>query len=91
MSAAWQDRTSYSRGERGKREPSVWELDLNGLRVTVHRLHGIDDEWFGSCHAMAVDRKQLSSDLTEAKREFLTYLKNRAWNWADKIAAVEAP
>lgn len=30
-------------------------------------------------------------DLEACKRQFLSYLKQRAWNWADKLAALEVP
>lgn len=86
----WKDTTSYPRGERGSVEPRILDLDLDGLRVTVHRIHGIDDQWFGTCRAMGVKDRELTSNLRESQLAFLGYLKARAWNWADKLAAAEA-
>ena len=31
--ATWNDSTSYSRGERGKKQPNAFELDLKALRI----------------------------------------------------------
>lgn len=66
---------------------TVHDLDLSGMRVTVHRWHGIADEWFGSCHSMGVERIQLKArELSDAKQEFFNYLHGRASNWARKLA-----
>lgn len=83
----WKDKSSYSRGERAATVPSIWELDLDGLRVSVHRLHGCgDDLWFGSCYTMGVERKQLdAADIDLAQREFVAYLRDRAKRWAEKL------
>lgn len=86
LDTTWKDTSSYSQGERGKVEPTAWDLDLDGLRVTVHRLHLIDGLWFGSCHAMGVERKQLTfAELKDAQVEFLAYLIARAENWTKKL------
>lgn len=85
----WKDATSYSRGERGTKEPSVMEMDLDGLRVSVHRLHGVEGLWFGSCYVMGVERHQLDSkDFDTAAQEFLGYLEGRAQRWVSKLNSV---
>jgi hypothetical protein len=44
MNHHWSDITSYQRGE--PHVPRVWELRAAGIRIRVHRLHGIHDQWF---------------------------------------------
>lgn len=88
----WKDTTSYSRGERDTVEPRQWELDLGGLRVCVHRYHGLDGwfgtGWFGTCHAMGVERQQLDSTTpADAQQELLGYLKSRTERWVAKLNA----
>jgi len=78
-------------GERGTVEPRAWDLDIDGLRVSVHRLHGCDDGWFGSCHALGVERLSLTHERVEAAREqFLDYLDRRVKRWSEKITAARA-
>lgn len=84
----WKDSTSYSRGERGSTEPRAWDLDLDGLRVTVHRIHRIDGLWFGTCYAMGITDKQLGRpDIESARHEFLMLCVGRANRWAEKLRA----
>ena len=84
---AWKDVTGYGHGERGTAEPRAWELDLAGLRVTVHRLHGLPG-WYGTCHAMGVkDANLCANNATDAQPEFLGYLHKRSLRWAEKLAA----
>jgi hypothetical protein len=82
----WKDATGYNRGERGTVEPRAWEMDLEGLRVSVHRFHGCDG-WFGSCHAMGVDRLSLTcEEIADARVQFVDYLHRRAMRWVEKLA-----
>lgn len=96
-SKQWRDATSYAQGERGVKSPTIWELDLDGLRVSVHRIHGVTDPlWFVTCHPMGIDRHQLDSPyLPTACSEALAYLIQRAERWSYKLGAarvdVEAP
>lgn len=84
-SAEWKDATSYSRGERGTVEPRVWAIDIDGLRVSVHRLIHCEG-WFGSCHTMGIDRQPIEADGLEAARvEFCDYLIGRATHWITKL------
>lgn len=77
MKAKWEDKSSYSQGETN-RVPTVWEINVGGVRVIVHRYHGLEG-WFGSCYEMNVQRFQLQAvELEEAKAEFIKYLKGRA-------------
>lgn len=72
----------------GKKE--MREIDIGGFRITIHRLHGIDDVWFGSCYAMGVDRKQLNATtMDDAPREFCIYLASLAASWINKISRAE--
>lgn len=83
----WRDATSYSRGGRGTAEPTIWELDVDGLRVVVHRWHGLEG-WFLSCHAMGVDKSALAATALEsAQNEALIILRGKAKRWHDKLAA----
>ncbi len=43
----WVDETSYQRGERGNIEPCVWTLKTDDLRLSVHRIYGLEG-WFMS-------------------------------------------
>lgn len=92
MKTKWKDASSYSAGERGNVEPTVWNLVLEGLSVTVHRWHGIDDVWFGSCSTMGIDRHQLESPEHEkAKAEFIAHLRGTALNWVAKLGRAQKP
>lgn len=67
------------------------EVDIDGLRATIHRLHGVDDLWFGTCHAMGVDRHELTaSDIDSARDEFLVYLDRCLDSWRVKLAKANA-
>lgn len=86
----WKDTTSYSRGERGTVEPRAWEIDLDGLRVTVHRYFDLEG-WFGTCHAMGVDRQQLTCErIADAQAQFIDYLIRRSQRWTEKLQRAAA-
>lgn len=62
------------------------EIELDGMRITIHRLHGVAGLWFGTCHAMGVDRQELSAtDLETAKGQFVGYLMARHHSWGVKL------
>lgn len=85
----WKDSTSYARGERGQAVPREWTLDLGGLRVIVHHIHGLSDEtWFVSCHAMGIERHELNNaNAALACTEALGYCFERAKRWTEKLLA----
>lgn len=63
----WKDTTSYSRDERGKAEPRVWQLETKGLRLQVHRLHGYEG-WYVSAHDVGIEGRALkATDAEDAK------------------------
>lgn len=72
----WQDQSSYSAGERGTKEPSVWETRVGDMRVTVHRYFGCTG-WFLSCHVMGLSQVQLDSEgVDDAKAEALRAIRD---------------
>ena len=70
----WKDASSYSRGERGKVEPTAWEIvsaPPGRLRICVHRVHRLEG-WFVTCHELRIDRRELGDvTLDEAKTSAL--------------------
>jgi hypothetical protein len=68
--AEWQDVTSYSRGERGRKPPNIWQLKGH-LDVQVHRYIHCEG-WFLSCRALNLQVEQLTAlDADGAKTEAL--------------------
>ena len=96
MTVQWEDTTSYSRGERGKREPNAWTLRLlNGqLRVSAHGLHGRPGIWFVSCHQVQIDTVQLKATTAEeARQEALAVVRLQVARFAsalDEAARLDA-
>jgi hypothetical protein len=70
---AWEDRTSYSRGERGKAEPRTWALQLGpDLTVVVTRhIHHPPDVWLMSAGPFFSQTTLAETDVEEAKRRAL--------------------
>lgn len=74
MNPSWKDDTSYSRGERGVREPDAWELRLNqsGLRIVVFRPRWDRETWVFSAYwrggSVFSEAELRTGDLDEAKR-----------------------
>jgi len=49
----WNDSTSYSRGERGKKQPTAFELDLKELRIFITAAHiYYKGTWIIGCHQL---------------------------------------
>lgn len=68
----WKDESSYSRGERGTREPTVWRM--SDLRLSVHRYLNLPG-WYMSAHDDGIDKHELkATDAEDAKREALQTL-----------------
>ena len=55
--ATWNDNTSYSRDERGKKQPNAFELDLKVLRIfiTSNHIH-YKGTWIMGCHQLNLER-----------------------------------
>lgn len=66
----WKDIT-----RRGDSEPNESSIELGSIRLTVHRLFGIANQWFFTCHDFGVkDRAAKSSTLRNAKVEAAEYM-----------------
>ena len=53
--ATWNDSTSYSRGERGKKQPNAFELDLKALRIFITAGHiSYKGTWIMGCHHLSL-------------------------------------
>ena len=76
MRAKWEDKTSYSRDEK-PRVPRCWELRVAWLRLIVHRLHGVENVWFGSCYDLNLKDIDLGSDLEQAKSLLVMTIKDK--------------
>lgn len=72
----WEDTTSYSRSDPQK-TPSAYTLRLkDSIRIVVHRLHGIANQWFWSFYGLQHDREQLQSvEIEKAQFEALCLLQ----------------
>lgn len=56
----WKDATSYGQdARRGVTEPRIWEARFDSIRMSVHRVHGLDG-WYLSCHQLGIDCSQLA-------------------------------
>lgn len=69
----WKDVTTYSRGQRGVKEPTAFELDCgNGLRIWISCGHiYYPGKWVVKCHFLGISEpRELSArTLEEAKTE----------------------
>lgn len=68
----WKDITSYSKRVRKEdRVPRVFELDLKGLRIVIHRrIH--EEGWFLSCHGLNISDFFINTEnADEAKKKGL--------------------
>lgn len=58
----WVDKTSYSRGQRGKIAPDTWELKTMHIRLHVHRhIHYDPDVWLLSTVPSLFNNHELKS------------------------------
>lgn len=88
----WKDATTYSQGERGKKEPSSWETVIAGVRVWVSKAHiGYPETWVVTCREIDVVTKAIANaeDLTpeEARGEALETVAHAAYQKAKKLQA----
>ena len=75
MNHKWEDISSYSRNDK-ERIPSVWQIDIGGLSLCVHRhIHYPKDSWLFSCDLL-FDKYELDSkNIDEAKDEAINLVK----------------
>ena len=78
--ATWKDSTSYSRDERGKKQPNTFELDLKELRIFITSRHiyykGI---WIMGCHQLNLKEIECRNckTATEAAEYAIKMVKQR--------------
>ena len=76
---AWEDASSYARGERGNVDPKAWGLTLESeprpgtfrrsTYILVHRYTGCDG-WFLTCRDLGLDTRELGDiSADEAKQQ----------------------
>ncbi len=86
--AQWKDESSYSRGERGRVEPSVWVLSLPTTRISVHRHIHRPGKWLLTCRRLGIEMKELkASAIEEAVSEALLLLNLSAIMVSEDIKA----
>lgn len=92
----WKDESSYSRGTRGEKEPSVWQAVGAPSRISVHRHVDVDDTWFLSCHdTPSINMRELvRKDIEGAKQEALDIvyqeMKSLFNQWKKFFASIDA-
>lgn len=81
----WKDTSSYSRGEHGVAEPSVWTAEGLPVRIVVHRFVG-HEGWFFSVREMMIEKRQLATtDIENAKAEALARTLTQLESWVKTI------
>ena len=62
----WKDATSYSQGQRGKKEPTAWSVKSGqvGIYVTCGHIY-YPSEWIMSCYAIGLKEVRLMVDTKE--------------------------
>lgn len=69
----WIDTASY--GHSGGPSPESWELRIEGLHITVHRIPtGDPHQWYGTCAQLGLTRKAIGfpgESLADAQSIFL--------------------
>lgn len=84
---AWKDVTWYRQGERGTKEPSVWEVTTEGIRLVVTKGHiARPDEWVMHCHALGIDTRSLELPASVEASVAQGMAKNIACNRCREIA-----
>ncbi len=85
MSLQWEDITSYSRGERGTKEPTAWTTRLGGgadgaYSITVTSGHVLNPgKWVFHCPMLLYDTVELPDAKTveQAKLMALEHVRKR--------------
>lgn len=72
----WQDKTSYSKGDK-ERVPRVLEINVEGLRVVIHRIIHCEG-WYLTVYELNIDDRYLETDdLEDAKNRGLEVVIGR--------------
>lgn len=77
----WTDVSSYSQGERGKKEPTAWTCKVGGLKIVVVKAHVYNpDRWSLKCDPW-FDVKDLDLptwvSAAEAQKEALKWVQHK--------------
>lgn len=80
----WKDATSYSHGERGKKDPTCWEAnigtDLHEMRIVAVQHHlSHPGRWVFHCYQLDLDTVLLpdATNADEAKQAALLAVRQR--------------
>lgn len=77
----WTDVSSYSRGERGEKEPSAWACKVGGLKIVIVKKHIYNpDRWSLTCGPwFDVKDLDLPSEVKaeEAQKEALRWVRTK--------------
>lgn len=74
----WKDVTSYSRGQKGKVEPSILEAEIEEVAIKIHRHIHYPETWLLTCHDMNIEKEILyTNDFKKAERKAMKILSSR--------------
>ena len=74
----WKDITSYSKGQRGKVEPSVLEAEIEDVAIRIHRHIHYPETWLLTCYDMNIEKEILyTNDFEKAERKAMKIIFNR--------------
>ena len=83
----WKDATAYSRGQRGAKKPTAWEIGNGRIRVWVSKGHThYPGEWVVTCHALGMEAVSTGLGSDVDKDTAKTCALNMAETEARKIA-----
>lgn len=87
--AKWEDATSYRRGERGKVDPSTFQLLLTKMDICVTRHIDMPGTWVLRCPGIGIDLWDLQTDdLEEAKCKALVEVESHLATCLDEVRDV---
>lgn len=67
MSLKWTDETGYSQTEKPPRVPRVWRAKVPGMKISVHRYHGLQG-WYLTCLDLDIELQALKpEDVAQAR------------------------
>jgi hypothetical protein len=60
MTPEWKDATNYRQGERGKIEPTSWEMRFDGARIWISKGHRYyPDKWIVNCCEVGIEEQEI--------------------------------
>ena len=75
---SWKDISSYSKGQKGKVEPSVLEADIEEIAIKIHRHIHYPETWLLTCYDMNIEKENLyTNDFKKAERKAMKMLFSR--------------